>query len=109
MAYTKQNFEDGQTLTAEHLNHIEDGIVEEVYIGTEAPTDPNVKIWINPGEEEENASGVAGAVLYSSAQNLAEPQKTQARANIGVYSTAQIDAALGSYIADIAALVGGDA
>ena len=26
MAYTKQNFEDGQVLKAEHLNHMEDGI-----------------------------------------------------------------------------------
>lgn len=26
MSYTKQNFKDGQTLTADHLNHIEDGI-----------------------------------------------------------------------------------
>ena len=25
--YEKQNFRDGQVLTAEHLNHIEDGIV----------------------------------------------------------------------------------
>ena len=27
MSYTKQNFKDGQTLKAEHLNHMEDGIV----------------------------------------------------------------------------------
>lgn len=27
MSYVKQNFTDGQTLTAEHLNHIEEGIV----------------------------------------------------------------------------------
>lgn len=27
MAYEKQNFVDGQVLTAEHLNHIEDGLV----------------------------------------------------------------------------------
>jgi hypothetical protein len=27
MAYVKQNFTDGQTLTASHLNHIEDGLV----------------------------------------------------------------------------------
>lgn len=26
MTYEKQNFIDGQVLTAEHLNHIEDGI-----------------------------------------------------------------------------------
>lgn len=28
MAYEKQNFTNGQTLTAEHLNHIEDGLHE---------------------------------------------------------------------------------
>lgn len=28
MSYTKQNFTDGQTLTAAQLNHIEDGIAE---------------------------------------------------------------------------------
>lgn len=28
MEYEKQNFEDGQTLKAEHLNHIEDGIAK---------------------------------------------------------------------------------
>lgn len=28
MAYTKQNFKDGKILTAEHLNHIEDGLTE---------------------------------------------------------------------------------
>lgn len=28
MAYEKQNFKDGNVLTAEHLNHIEDGIHE---------------------------------------------------------------------------------
>lgn len=28
MGYTKQNFKDGQVLTAEHLNNIEQGIVD---------------------------------------------------------------------------------
>lgn len=28
MAYSKQNFEDGTVLTANHLNHIEDGLEE---------------------------------------------------------------------------------
>ena len=31
MAYEKQNFENGQVLKAEHLNHIEDGIVNQSY------------------------------------------------------------------------------
>ena len=32
MAYTKQNFEDGQVLTAEHLNNMERGIENAVSI-----------------------------------------------------------------------------
>ena len=34
MAYEKQNFDDGQVLKAENLNHIEDGIkeIEKNYI-----------------------------------------------------------------------------
>lgn len=28
MAYEKQNFLDGQIITADHLNHIEDGIID---------------------------------------------------------------------------------
>lgn len=31
MAYTKQNFEDGQVLKAEHLNNIEEGIVNHAH------------------------------------------------------------------------------
>ena len=30
MGYVKQNFEDGRILTAEQLNHMEDGIAEAV-------------------------------------------------------------------------------
>ena len=58
MAYTKQNFEDGQVLTAECLNRMEDGILEankEVYIlengesVEDAPVD--AKIIVDPNEE----------------------------------------------------------
>ena len=54
MAYEKQNFYDGQVLTAEHLNRIEDGITEEVYIGSDTPTDENIKLWVNPDEESDD-------------------------------------------------------
>lgn len=30
MAYTKQNFTDGTVLTAQHLNHMEEGIAEAI-------------------------------------------------------------------------------
>lgn len=33
---------------------------EEVYIGSEAPTDPNVKIWINPDEDGGEGTGTPG-------------------------------------------------
>lgn len=65
MAYKKQNFEDGQLLTAEELNHIEDGIVEN----------------------EKNASK---AVRYDY-QNLSETQKTQARTNIGAIGQGDLE------------------
>lgn len=54
MSYTKQNFANGQTLTAEHLNHIEEGISA---LSAE-------KVSVNP-------------------QTLTEAQKAQARENIG--------------------------
>ena len=50
MEYTKQNFEDGQILNAEHLNNIEDGIVKlaqetggsKIFYGTLQLTDDMV-------------------------------------------------------------------
>ena len=38
MAYEKQNFVDGQTLKAEHLNHMEDGIAEALGTSVELDT-----------------------------------------------------------------------
>lgn len=47
MAYEKQNFTDGQTLKAEHLTHIEDGIaaVEEAVSGMIDDTSVSKKPW----------------------------------------------------------------
>ncbi len=59
MSYEKQNFEDGQVLKAEHLNHIEEGI-----------------------------DAISTAVLYME-QSLTEEQKAQARVNIGAVSQTQ--------------------
>lgn len=39
MAYAKQNFENGQVLTAEHLNHMEQGIVDAVSVTPQTLTD----------------------------------------------------------------------
>ena len=38
MSYIRQNFEDGQTLTAEHLNHMEEGIASAVLSPDDAIT-----------------------------------------------------------------------
>lgn len=67
MAYTKQNFEDGQVLTAEHLNNMEDGI--------------------------ERVSDALGASVLYTTQNLTEAQKAQARANIGATAGEDVDRA----------------
>lgn len=58
MAYEKQNFVPGQKLTADQMNHIEDGIADAVTIN-----DP---------------------ILRYDKQTLTEEQQAQARANIGV-------------------------
>lgn len=39
MAYTKQNFENGQVLTAEHLNNMEQGIVDAVSVTEQTLTE----------------------------------------------------------------------
>ncbi len=42
MAYEKQNFTDGQVLTAEHLNHIEDGIAAAEQTGGGSVSDEQI-------------------------------------------------------------------
>ena len=51
MAYKKQNFTDGQVLTAEHLNHIEDGIsaMDEVVL-IDTSTQKKYVLYVNSGE-----------------------------------------------------------
>ena len=51
MAYQKQNFTDGQVLTAEHLNHIEDGIsaMDEVVL-IDTSTQKKYVLYVNSGE-----------------------------------------------------------
>lgn len=65
MSYKKQNFEDGQILTAEQLNHIEDGIIEN----------------------EKNAS----KALRYDYQNLSTTQQSQARVNIGAIGQGDLE------------------
>ena len=51
MADKKQNFTDGQVLTAEHLNHIEDGIsaMDEVVL-IDTSTQKKYVLYVNSGE-----------------------------------------------------------
>ena len=62
MAYEKQNFTNGQILTAEHLNYIEDGIEEiaeqtDIYVGeSEAEAnDSGAIVWVNPEEVRDDS------------------------------------------------------
>lgn len=57
MAYEKQNFVDGQVLTAAHLNHIEDGIGSAVLTVNGTPPDENGNVEVAGG------SGGSGAFL----------------------------------------------
>lgn len=51
MAYQKQNFTDGQVLTAEHLNHIENGIsaMDEIVL-LDTTTQTKYVLYVNNGE-----------------------------------------------------------
>ena len=51
MAYEKQNFVDGQILTAEHLNHIESGIsaMDEIVL-IDTSTQKKYVLYVNNGE-----------------------------------------------------------
>ena len=51
MAYQKQNFTDGQVLTAEHLNHIESGIsaMDEIVL-IDTSTQKKYVLYVNSGE-----------------------------------------------------------
>ena len=51
MDYQKQNFTDGQVLTAEHLNHIENGIsaMDEIVL-IDTSTQKKYVLYVNSGE-----------------------------------------------------------
>jgi len=63
MAYERQNFQDGNVLTAAELNHIEDGIVDVQSLADDALT-PETGVMV-------------------AEQELTDAQKTQVRENIG--------------------------
>lgn len=73
MAYKRQNFADGDLLTADKLNYIEDGIVAN----------------------EENASK---SVKFEY-QLLSETQKAQVRANIGALGQSNLESATNTALA----------
>lgn len=65
MSYKKQNFVDGQVITAENLNYMEQGI--------------------------EKATENAEKCLTWEYQNLTDVQKRQVRANLGLFSQEDIN------------------
>lgn len=63
MAYTKQNFQNGQVLTAEHLNNMEQGIVDAVSVTPQTLTEAQkaqarANIGATAGEDVEFADSV---------------------------------------------------
>jgi lysophospholipase L1-like esterase len=97
MAYEKHYFENGQTLTADHLNEMDDGIeraqnIEAILYTEQTLTDEQkAQARTNIGAVSEESAeqlrnkvdSLDSAVLFTE-QTLTEEQKAQARANIGV-------------------------
>lgn len=70
MSYTKQNFVDGQVLDAEHLNHIEQGIVDlEESIATPPASVGEVTLlankWVVNGNLHSQVVSVSGVTDHS--------------------------------------------
>jgi hypothetical protein len=109
MAYKIQNFADGDLLTADKLNHIEDGIVANEENASKSvkfeyqllSETQKAQVRANIGalgkdDIPETPSGgetVEGAVKYSEAQSLTNSQKSQARANIGAIGQSDLESA----------------
>lgn len=109
MAYKRQNFADGDLLTADKLNQIEDGIVANEENASKSvkfeyqllSETQKAQVRANIGalgkdDIPENPSGgetVEGAVKYNEAQSLTNSQKSQARANIGAIGQSDLESA----------------
>lgn len=66
MAYEKQNFTDGQTLTADHLNHMEEGIANAVLYTPQTLTDEQkAQVRMNIGIVLEDEEVVTRDVEYT--------------------------------------------
>lgn len=72
MAYTKQNFEDGQVLKAEHLNTMEQGIVEATTYDT-APKSGSTKPVTSDGLNTKFEEQQEGIMMANMAATLAMP------------------------------------
>ncbi len=86
MSYVRQDFVNGEVLPAEKLIKMEDGILERI----KAPA----------------AAAIGQTIRVSAVDDAGQPTEWEA---VDVYDKTQIDTALGNYITDVAALVGGDA
>lgn len=86
MAYTKQNFEDGQVLTAEHLNNIERGIENAVSITEQNLTEEQkaqVRMNIGVFLEDDEDDIVTKEVTYTYDGDLESNDKTWVNAPNG--------------------------
>lgn len=107
--YEKQewkNLPDKSTpITAERLNHMEDGIYNAflsgsggIEIGTEMPTDPTINLWINPDEsQKQKASQVVNSMVgneIDKSPSVDSVKKYVDKAN--TYSTDEI--VIGTYL-----------
>lgn len=75
MAYKKQNFANGQVLTAEQLNHMEDGIVanewtEEKQSKLVADVIAALPVYNGEVEEEPSVMSVRAGVYYPVESNV---------------------------------------
>ena len=66
------------------LDYTPADVVETVYVGEEAPTDTNIKVWVNPTEEDLSSGNGEATPIYNFIQITRETITTQIP--IGEYS-----------------------
>jgi hypothetical protein len=75
-----------------------------VYVGEEEPTDPSVMVWIDPDGGKYGVDPVGRTPNMT----LDVGMDADGRLYVDAYNKATVDAALGAYIADVDALIGGE-
>lgn len=83
-----------------------------MHVGADEPTSPNVSVWIDTDETDVTdyipapATAQVGQTIV--VKEVDESGKPVSWECVRVYSKPEIDAALGSYITDVDALIGGE-